>query len=96
MRECNGKGRAALELGKIGRKEQGKLVFDFSTITDRVLFRWDSTLKNSGDEPFPVRGRKIEQEFEAEVISKLMLVEVVKKTGPNGEYGDLRVVANVA
>jgi hypothetical protein len=68
--------RAVAELQKIQRTLKVKIgyVRDFVSISEEALRKWSRAVQKFGDQAFGQRGRKAQEEFEAEVLSKLMFV----------------------
>jgi hypothetical protein len=94
VEECSGITTAIQELKNIRMKENSANVF--ATITRDMVRKWRKAVSENEDQPFVKRGRKVEEEFEAEVLSKIIFVGVDRAAGPDGSCGDLQVLANVA
>jgi hypothetical protein len=94
VEECGGILSGLRELKNIRMMENSADVF--ATISRDMVRKWRNALSNNEDLPFAKRGRKVEEEFEAEVLSKIIFVGVDRAAGPDGACGNLQVLANVA
>ena len=97
VKECHGnKAKALREIKKIYTKDKNGAVCSFDSISWQMLYRWRKAVLIGGDEPFADRGRKVQKDFELEVLSRLIFVSLEDNKDPDDQQDNLQVIANVA